>query len=147
MRDPIMHWYKFCSKTGSASDSLPKEDFGSMGVESGRQLSIPKRERMVLMYWCRESSMPSVVCLIWIPRIYLILPFTVTLNQERRWSIRGLISNRDPAVVMSSTYGTTIRFWTALMKTQGSKGRGIKPISARPLGTFSNQASGACLRP
>ena len=118
-----------------------------MGVDTGRQVSIPKRERILVMYWCCESCIALGVCLISIPRMYLWLPFTVTLHCERRWSIRRLISQRDPAVVMSSTYTTTIILWSALMKTQGSKGRDIEPISATASESFSNHASGACLRP
>ena len=52
MRDPIMLWDKFRTKTGSESEALTKEVFVSMGVETGRQDSIPKRERMFEMYWC-----------------------------------------------------------------------------------------------
>ena len=53
-----------------------------MGVETGRQDSIPKRERKFGMYWYCESAMPSGVCLISISRMYLRLPFTVTLHRE-----------------------------------------------------------------
>ena len=51
----------------------------------------------------------------------------------------------DRAIVMSSTYDTTIIPSSALMQTQAWKLRETKAISARPSESCSNQATGACL--
>ena len=56
------------------------EVFVSMGVDTYQQFFIPKRERKLVMYGGCESSMHLGLCLISIPRMYVRLSFTVTLN-------------------------------------------------------------------
>ena len=80
-------------------------------------------------------------------RMYGSLTSTMILNWERSCSISQLISDHDPAVVMSSTYRTIIILWPALLETWGWQGRYMESISVRALGSYSNQSSGACWRP